>query len=161
MAPRHLFNTQTILYTEDNSRTLGNVLLAVTTADADTVDDIALLSLVTEAASLVRAGGARSAVDDVQLAVLPAPRTIVRTAVAQRPTLSKRTGHGEGIGGHPTASFCTARRYTCRLPSCGLKWIRSQFRCKIGWHPDAKSPIHPLPVILSANPSNSNLLGFI
>ena len=73
MAPRHLFNNQTILYTEDNSRTLGNVLLAVTTANADTVDDVALLSLVTEAASLVRAGGAGSTVNNVQLTVFPAP----------------------------------------------------------------------------------------
>ena len=52
--------------------TLGNRLLAATTADTHAVDDIALLGLVTQAASLVRARGARGAVDDVQLTVLPA-----------------------------------------------------------------------------------------
>lgn len=50
--------------------TLGNRLLAATTADARAVDDIALLGLVPEAASLVGAAGPRSTVDDVQLAEL-------------------------------------------------------------------------------------------
>ena len=49
------------------------MLLAVTTADADAVDNVALLGLVAKTTSLVRARGARSTVDDVQLAVLPAP----------------------------------------------------------------------------------------
>ena len=52
-------------------RTLGDWLLAVTTADTDAVDNIALLGLVSEAASLVRARGAGCTVDDVQLTVLP------------------------------------------------------------------------------------------
>ncbi len=50
--------------------TLGNGLLATTTADTHAVDDIALLGLVTEAASLVGARGPRGTVDDVQLAEL-------------------------------------------------------------------------------------------
>lgn len=55
-------------------RTVGGALwhwsLAATAADADTVDDIALLGLVSQAAGLVGAGWARGAVDDVQLAEL-------------------------------------------------------------------------------------------
>lgn len=50
--------------------TLGGRLLAATTADAHAVDDIALLGLVTQAASLVGTAGPRSTVDDVQLAEL-------------------------------------------------------------------------------------------
>jgi hypothetical protein len=50
--------------------TLGNGPLAATTTDADAVDNVALLGLVAEAAGLVEARGARSAVDDVQLTVL-------------------------------------------------------------------------------------------
>lgn len=50
--------------------TLGDGLLATTTADADTVDDIALLGLVTETAGLVGAAGTGSPVDDVQLTEL-------------------------------------------------------------------------------------------
>ena len=53
--------------------TLGDGLLAVTAADADAVDDVALLGLVAEAAGLVGARGAGRAVDDFQLAVFPAP----------------------------------------------------------------------------------------
>ena len=53
-------------------RTLGDVFLAVAPADTDAVDDIALLGLVAKAASLVGARGAGCAVDNVQLAVLPA-----------------------------------------------------------------------------------------
>ena len=45
-------------------------LLAASTADADTVDDIALLGLVPEPARLVGAGRSRGAVDDVELAEL-------------------------------------------------------------------------------------------
>ena len=54
-------------------RTLRDRLLAVATADADTVDNITLLGLVTEAARLVGARRAGGTVNDVQLAVLPAP----------------------------------------------------------------------------------------
>ena len=50
--------------------TLGNGALAATTADTDTVDDVTLLGLVTETASLVGTRGARSTVDGVQLAEL-------------------------------------------------------------------------------------------
>ncbi|KAL2282014.1 hypothetical protein FJTKL_11098 [Diaporthe vaccinii] len=66
-----------LAYSEEEARrrrtvggTLGDGSLAATAADADTVDDIALLGLVTEAASLVGARGARGAVDDIQLAEL-------------------------------------------------------------------------------------------
>lgn len=50
--------------------TLGHGSLATTTADADTVDDIALLGLVAQTASLVGARGTRGTVDDVQLTKL-------------------------------------------------------------------------------------------
>lgn len=52
--------------------TLGNRLLPVTAADTDAVDDVSLLCLVPQAARLVRARRARSAVNDVQLTVFPA-----------------------------------------------------------------------------------------
>lgn len=52
--------------------TLGDVFLAVTPADTDTVDNVALLGLVAETTSLVGARGTGSTVDDIQLAVLPA-----------------------------------------------------------------------------------------
>ena len=54
------------------ARTLGDGLLAVTTADADAVDNVALLGLVAKTARLVRTGGAGRAVDHVKLTVLPA-----------------------------------------------------------------------------------------
>jgi hypothetical protein len=55
--------------------TLGDGLLAVSTADTDTVDNVALLGLVTETASLVGARRARRTVDHVQGTVLPAADT--------------------------------------------------------------------------------------
>jgi len=53
--------------------TLGRWSLAATTAHADTIDDIALLGLVSKTTSLVGTGWARGTMDDVQLAILPAP----------------------------------------------------------------------------------------
>jgi hypothetical protein len=50
--------------------TLGGRALAATAADAHAVDNVALLSLVTQTASLVRARRARSTVDDVELTEL-------------------------------------------------------------------------------------------
>lgn len=50
--------------------TLGDGLLATTTADTHAVDDIALLGLVSEAAGLVGARGTAGPVDDVQLTEL-------------------------------------------------------------------------------------------
>lgn len=55
--------------------TLMSMLLAVATAHANTVNHVALLGLVTQTASLVGARRARGAVDNVQLAVLPAAHT--------------------------------------------------------------------------------------
>lgn len=52
------------------SGTLGRRALATSTADTDTVDDISLLGLVTQTASLVRTGWAGSSVNDIQLAKL-------------------------------------------------------------------------------------------
>lgn len=49
---------------------LGRGPLATTAADTDAVDNVALLGLVSEAASLVGARGAAGAVDDLQLAKL-------------------------------------------------------------------------------------------
>ena len=50
--------------------TLGDRALAATTTDANTVDNIALLGLVSETARLVGAGGAGGTVDNVQLTEL-------------------------------------------------------------------------------------------
>jgi len=55
--------------------TLWHWLFTVTAADADTVDHIALLGLVSQTTGLVRARGTRSTMDDIQLAVLPASHT--------------------------------------------------------------------------------------
>ena len=55
-----------------NDLTLANLALATTTANANAVDDKSLLGLVAETASLIRAAGAGSAVNDVQLTELPA-----------------------------------------------------------------------------------------
>jgi hypothetical protein len=52
------------------SGTLRSRALAATTADTDAVDNIALLGLVSETASLVQTGRTRGAVDDVQLTEL-------------------------------------------------------------------------------------------
>lgn len=52
--------------------TLVNRALAATSANANTVDDKALLGLVTETVSLIRAGGAGGTVNGLQLTVLPA-----------------------------------------------------------------------------------------
>jgi hypothetical protein len=54
---------------------LSNGLLAVSTADTDTVDNVSLLGLVSETASLVGAGRTGSAVDHVERTVLPATDT--------------------------------------------------------------------------------------
>jgi len=50
--------------------TLRHRLLAATTSNTNSVDDIALLGLVAETTSLVWSRGTRSAVDDVQLSEL-------------------------------------------------------------------------------------------
>lgn len=50
--------------------TLGHWALAASTAHADAVDNVALLGLVAQAASLVGARGARGTVDDIQLSEL-------------------------------------------------------------------------------------------
>lgn len=55
--------------------TLGNLALTATTAHTDAVDDVALLGLVAETASLVGAGRTAGTVDDVKLTVLPAADT--------------------------------------------------------------------------------------
>lgn len=52
--------------------TLGGVLFAVTATNTDTVDNVSLLGLVAETAGLVGARGTRGAVDNRELAVLPA-----------------------------------------------------------------------------------------
>lgn len=52
--------------------TLGHGLLAVTATNADAVDDVTLLGLVAETVGLVKTRRARSAVDHVELTVLPA-----------------------------------------------------------------------------------------
>ena len=58
----------------EEKRTVGGALgggpLAASTANADAVDQVALLGLVSEAACLVGARGARGAVADIQLTEL-------------------------------------------------------------------------------------------
>jgi len=57
------------------SDTLGKRALAATTADTNTVDDVTLLGLVAETASLIGAGRAGRTVDRGELAVFPATHT--------------------------------------------------------------------------------------
>mmetsp|Transcript_30083 Transcript_30083/g.41962 ORF Transcript_30083/g.41962 Transcript_30083/m.41962 type:complete len:221 (+) Transcript_30083:75-737(+) len=59
--------------TADHTTVVG--ALAASAADADTVDDVALLGLVSKAAGLVGTSRTAGAVDGGQLAVLPAPHT--------------------------------------------------------------------------------------
>ena len=73
--------------TSPSKRTLGDLLLAVTPPDTDTVDNVALLGLVAETTSLVGARGAGCAVDNVQLAVFPAT---IRDLAKSSPDVAKR-----------------------------------------------------------------------
>lgn len=74
-APLELQLVDTLATRLSVNLTLGNRSLTATTADANTVNDIALLGLVSQAAGLVGARGAGSAVDHVELAELPAAET--------------------------------------------------------------------------------------
>ena len=56
------------------SGTLGDRLLAVTTSDTDTVNNVTLLGLVSETVGLVQTRRTRSTVDHVELTVFPASR---------------------------------------------------------------------------------------
>ena len=64
--------------------TLRDMFLAVTPADTDTVNNVSLLGLVAKTAGLVGARWARGTVDDVQLAVFPAPEFRSIAGSAQR-----------------------------------------------------------------------------
>lgn len=55
--------------------TFWNWLFAVTTTDTDSVDNVALLGLVSQTTSLVRPRRARCTMNDFQLTVLPASDT--------------------------------------------------------------------------------------
>lgn len=55
--------------------TLGSLLLPVTPPDPNTVNEVALLGLVSESPSLVGTRRSRSSVDDGELSVLPASDT--------------------------------------------------------------------------------------
>lgn len=61
------------------SCTLVSMALAATTANADTVDHVALLGLVTKTTCLVRAGRMRCPVDNIQLTVFPAADALQET----------------------------------------------------------------------------------
>lgn len=63
--------------------TLGDGLLPVTSSDSDSVDDVALLGLVTQSSSLVGSGRSRCSVDDGELSVLPTPRANVSISAAR------------------------------------------------------------------------------
>lgn len=52
------------------SNVLGNRPLATTTSDANTVDDIALLGLISQSTSLIRTRGTAGTVDNMELAEL-------------------------------------------------------------------------------------------
>lgn len=134
--------------------TLGHLFLAVTPPDTDTVDNVALLGLVTQAASLVGAGRAGCAVDDVQLTVLPAAVVRIGRSELWYEVHSEvgRTERGGGNGGHPTASSCTALRYTCMRPCCRLEGRGREMSvrcphslCQPKPHPIHPPPIHPVP----------------
>jgi len=53
--------------------TLGDLALASSPLDADTVDDVSLLGLVSQSAGLIWAGRTRGTVDSRKLTVLPGP----------------------------------------------------------------------------------------
>ncbi len=55
--------------------TLGNRSLSSSSSDADSVDDVALLGLVSKFAGLVRARGSVDSGDDWKLSVLPSPHS--------------------------------------------------------------------------------------
>lgn len=57
------------------SSTLGSLLLPVTPPDPNTVNEVALLGLVSESPSLVGTRRSGSSVDDGELSVLPASDT--------------------------------------------------------------------------------------
>lgn len=68
--PYRSFFSNTSKFKHTIGGTLRDRALAATTADANAVDDIALLGLVSEAAGLVGARRARGAVNNIQLTVL-------------------------------------------------------------------------------------------
>lgn len=89
--------------------TLVSVLLAASAADADAVDDVALLGLVSEAAGLVGARGARSAVADVQLAELylcSLSKTFNDCIARTARTVGKRSGRVSAVGGGLLSQVC-------------------------------------------------------
>jgi hypothetical protein len=110
------------------SRTISSTLwrwsLAATTTDSNAVDNVALLGLVSETASLVWAGWTRCAVDNVQLSEptvmhFSAMFNEVTSAQLQRCKISQcsldcrltpSSGHGEGSGAHHSASSFEAPR---------------------------------------------------
>jgi hypothetical protein len=55
--------------------TLGDWLLSATSSDSDSVDDVTLLSLVTESSSLIRSGWSGASVKHWQLSQLPCPES--------------------------------------------------------------------------------------
>lgn len=73
---------------------LGSKLLAASPADANAVDDVALLGLVSETAGLVGTRRTRCAVDDIELSVLYS-RTLSKTSTGyenvERRTSQQRT----------------------------------------------------------------------
>ena len=63
--------------------------LAATTADADAVDNVALLGLVPETAGLVGARGTAGAVDDLQLAKLSMHSQLMFNEYTNRDSVSQ------------------------------------------------------------------------
>lgn len=110
--------------------TLGDGPLAATAADANAVDNVALLGLVAETAGLVGARRARGAVDDVQLAELKlmhsqqsstsdtkdfrllATRSEREQSRAMELLIPPSSERGEGSAAHQTASSSEVPRRT-------------------------------------------------
>ena len=57
--------------------TLGDLLFPSTTSNTDTVDDVSLLCLVAQSASLVGSRRSGCSVNDIELTVLPAPNLLI------------------------------------------------------------------------------------
>jgi hypothetical protein len=110
--PIHIVSTSDFANGEPDSfltvgGTLGGRALATTTTDAGTVDNVTLLGLVTQTASLVGAAGAGSAVDDVQLAELyesTLSKCSTSTPKHRRSSVLCRSFSGVGVSYLPAAN---------------------------------------------------------
>ena len=124
------------------------MLLTITAAYAHTIDNVSLFCFVAKPPSLVGARRARSPVDDIQLAVLPAAVPHPRLGYVQRQQVGRRhTEREAGNEGHLTAFSCTTRQCTCTHPSCRLL-----DQCQLhAIHSFSEASIHLLQIYLQLN----------